>query len=129
MDTSDAPDHNASMPSDVLVVEDSLLIALDIEDALKRLGVETVRTATSVADALARIAERAPDFAIVDYRLGEEPSTPVAEALSGLGVKFVLATGYSEQFEELERLAPAEILQKPFGRVAIEQAVLSHAPR
>ena len=52
----------AAMPKDVLLVEDTMIIALDAEDMLRELGVETVRVARGVGQALQQIASRAPDF-------------------------------------------------------------------
>jgi len=48
---------------DILVVEDDPLIALDVEDTLRQLGIASVRSAARVADALALIESRRPDFA------------------------------------------------------------------
>jgi len=66
------------MPGDVLVVEDDPIIALGIEDTILGFGVKSVRTAGSVAKALAMIAERAPDFALLDVGLVREKSFAVA---------------------------------------------------
>ncbi|MEL7219350.1 MAG: HWE histidine kinase domain-containing protein, partial [Pseudomonadota bacterium] len=49
----------APVPSHVLVVEDSMIIALDTEENLKRLGVPTVTVASSVAAALEALEKRA----------------------------------------------------------------------
>ena len=54
------------MPNDVLIVEDDPIIALDFEDTILGFGVKAVRTAGSVAKALKMIADRAPDFALLD---------------------------------------------------------------
>ena len=63
-----------ALPSDLLLVEDDPIIALDFEDTILGLGVKTVRTAAGVARALQLIADRAPDFALLDVSLvREEP--------------------------------------------------------
>ena len=71
------------MPNDVLIVEDDPIIALDFEDTILGFGVKTVRTAGSVAKALVLIAERPPDFALLDVGLIREKSFAVAERLTG----------------------------------------------
>ena len=71
------------MPNDVLIVEDDPIIALDFEDTLLGFGVKTVRTAASVAKALAMIEQRPPDFALLDVSLIREKSFAVAERLDG----------------------------------------------
>ena len=64
------PDHMpAALPNDVLIVEDDPIIALDFEDTILGFGVKRVRTAASVARALELIADRAPDFALLDVGL------------------------------------------------------------
>ncbi len=113
----------AALPRDVLVVEDSLIIALDIEEMIKELGVASVRVESSVAGALGAITNRQPDFAIVDYNLGEETSAPVARKLSARGVSFVLATGQSNTLGGIEDLGALAILVKPFAPHDIERVL------
>ena len=68
-----------SMPTDVLIVEDDAIIALDFEDTILGFGVKAVRTASNVARALRLIDDRAPDFALLDVALASEKSFAVAE--------------------------------------------------
>ena len=72
------------MPDDVLIVEDDPIIALDFEDTILGFGVKTVRTAANVARALALIADRPPEFALLDVGLIREKSFAVAERLEAL---------------------------------------------
>jgi light-regulated signal transduction histidine kinase (bacteriophytochrome) len=111
----------ASHPGRVLVVEDSIIIALDTEENLKRLGVGDVQLESSVTGALAAIADSPPDFAIIDFNLGGESSEPIADALRAAGVRFVLATGYAEGAGSFERLGAAAVLRKPYGMTEIER--------
>jgi light-regulated signal transduction histidine kinase (bacteriophytochrome) len=115
-------------PARVLVVEDSIIIALDTEENLKRLGVAEVRLESSVTGALAAIAGSRPDFAIIDFNLGGESSEPIAEALRAAGVRFVLATGYAEGAGSFERLGAAAVLRKPYGMTEIERLLVSTEP-
>ena len=111
-------------PARVLVVEDSIIIALDTEENLKRLGVAEVRLESSVAEALAAIADDPPDFAIIDFNLGGESSEPIADALRAAGVRFVLATGYTEGAGQFERLGAEAVLRKPYGMTEIERLLV-----
>ncbi|MFL0357646.1 HWE histidine kinase domain-containing protein [Erythrobacter sp. GH1-10] len=115
------------LPEHVLLVEDSMIIALDTEESLKGLGIKSVAVEASVSGALAAIERRTPDFAIVDFNLGTETSEPVAQELAAKGVRFVLATGYAEMADEVERLGAVGLLRKPYGRSEIEE-LLSGAP-
>ena len=73
------PTSSDRLPDDVLVVEDDPIIALDLEDTLLGLGIKTVRIAATVAKAMAMIAGRAPDFALLDVGLIREKSFAIAE--------------------------------------------------
>ncbi|HSF13688.1 MAG TPA: HWE histidine kinase domain-containing protein, partial [Erythrobacter sp.] len=114
----------ADRPASVLVVEDSIIIALDTEENLKRLGVDEVRLESSVAGALFAIADRKPDFAIIDFNLGGESSEPIATALREAGVRFVLATGYAEAAGEFEQMGAEAVLRKPYGMTEIERLLV-----
>lgn len=96
------------MPGDVLIVEDDPIIALGFEDMILGFGVQTVRTAGSVARALDMIADRAPQFALLDVGLVREKSFAIAERLEALKIPFVFVTGYGakEKF-------PAAFVNKP----------------
>ena len=105
-----------SPPESVLLVEDSMIIALDAEDCLKELGVATVHTESSVSGALGSLSKNTPEMAILDYNLGRENSEPVAEKLRELGVPFWLATGYGEMADRIEKLGARGLLTKPYGK-------------
>lgn len=111
----------ASMPKHVLVVEDSMIIAMDTEDSLRSLGVETVTTAASVAGAINSIEKDTPELAILDYNLGTETSDPVASVLKARGIPFVLASGYGELSEGLEERGAFALLKKPYGKAELEK--------
>ncbi|RYY41919.1 MAG: GAF domain-containing protein, partial [Sphingomonadales bacterium] len=81
----------------LLLVEDSLIIALDAEDIATRLGATDVMTAASVDAALDLIAAQPPTVAILDINLGSTTSFPIADALFERRIPFMFATGYGEQ--------------------------------
>ncbi|MET0137153.1 MAG: HWE histidine kinase domain-containing protein [Sphingobium sp.] len=99
---------------DVLVVEDSLIIALDAEDIVGRLGAETTLTAATVEGAMDTIAAHTPHVAILDVNLGDRNSFAVADRLAKLGVPFLFATGYGEQAQLPLEHRGRTVLQKPY---------------
>ncbi len=111
------------MPDDVLVVEDNLIIALDAEDMLRELGVTAVRTAGSVNQALQLIAERVPEFALLDVNLGSETSFGIAQRLRELNVPMAFATGYGDQHAFAGEFADTPIVRKPYSVQTIQEAV------
>ena len=96
------------VPDDVLIVEDDPIIALDFEDRILGFGVKMVRTAGNVTRALEMIADRAPDFALLDIGLVREKSFAVAERLDVLEIPFAFVTGYGADVR-----LPAAFAQKP----------------
>ncbi len=81
----------------ILVVEDELVLAMELEALVTRLGHAVLGPVPTVGRALALLERKQPDAALLDVNLGGEPATPVAEALLERGVPFVLVTGYGEE--------------------------------
>lgn len=100
-----------------------MIIALDTEEMLEQIGIERVDVESNAYDAIAAIRRTSPDFAILDYNLGDESCAPVAGELSARGVPFILATGHSKDFRTLGELGAVDLMTKPYTRAAIEQAL------
>src|SRR6267142_9499 len=117
------PIPSDDLPDDVLVVEDDAIIAIDFEDTLLGFGVKTVRTAGNVARALDLIADRAPDFALLDVGLVHEKSFAVAARLKELDIPFIFITGYGRDVRLPPALADQPRLAKPCTTEALEAAL------
>lgn len=115
-----APPGMAIFPDDLLLVEDDPIIALDFEDTVLGLGVKTVRTAGSVAKALAMIADRAPNFALLDVGLGREKSFAIAERLDALKIPFAFVTGYAAEVKVPAAFSDRPRLPKPCSTEELE---------
>ena len=85
---------DGSMNIRVLVVEDDYVIALYIGRQLVDAGFEVVGPATSVADALRLVAEPGCDVAVLNVKLGDETSEPIARKLQVSGKPFIVLSGY-----------------------------------
>jgi CheY-like chemotaxis protein len=116
-----------ALPTDVLLVEDDPIIALDFEDTILGLGVKNVRTAAGVARALQMIADRAPDFALLDVSLVREKSFAIAERLDALKIPFAFVTGYSSEVRLPEAFMGRPRLLKPCSTEALETALRLYA--
>jgi len=121
------PDHLPALPDDVLIVEDDPIIALDFEDTILGFGVKTIRTAGSVAKALEMIADRAPDFALLDVGLVHEKSFAIAERLDALKVPFVFVTGYGADVRLPAAFADKRRLPKPYSAEALQAMLRSQS--
>jgi light-regulated signal transduction histidine kinase (bacteriophytochrome)/CheY-like chemotaxis protein len=106
----------------VLLVEDSLIIALDAEDILSRFGAE-VSTASTPDAAHDILDQHRVDFAILDINLGDQTSFGVADRLTELGVPFFFASGYGEQANLPMEHRGAAVVQKPYTTHNIAKAI------
>lgn len=111
---------SARLASDVLVVEDSLIIALDAEETLRKLGIAAIRTANSVSSALALLEQRVPEYALLDVNLGTETSFALASKLLELGVRFAFMTGYGDDSAFPAQFAAVPRIRKPFTSQILE---------
>ncbi len=107
----------------ILLVEDSLIIALDAEDAMMRLGAEDVVTAASIEAALDLIAAAPPTLAMLDINLGQTTSFPIADRLRDLDIPFLFATGYGEQAQFPDHHRGRPVVQKPYTIENIARAI------
>lgn len=106
----------------VLIVEDSLLLAMELEAGLEDSGVEVVGCAAELGEALAML-EQAFDAAVLDADLNGQSVAPVAEVLRREGRPFVFATGYADKAAPMGFDAP--IVRKPYNVHQIARALAS----
>lgn len=107
----------------ILMVEDQLLIAMDVQTMLAREGAATVETASSVKEGLHSLNIFHPDVAILDVNLGNGSSLPVAHALVARGIPFVFATGYGETSLIPAELGYVPIVRKPYDITSLISAL------
>ena len=110
----------------VLVVEDEMLVAMNIEDMLLDLGHEVAALASRLESALALAREGSFDIAMLDVNLAGQASFPVADLLRERGIPYLFATGYGVQgIAESHRAVP--VLQKPFRARDLEETLRAAA--
>ncbi|MBW6424761.1 GAF domain-containing protein [Rhizobium sp. XQZ8] len=107
---------------ELLLVEDQMLIAADVEAMLADHGIEKVTTTPSAADAFRRLKDFTPDVAILDVNLGSGTSLPIAEELLRRDVPFIFATGYSDR-SIIPASFSAPVVRKPYEATALIGAV------
>jgi DNA-binding NarL/FixJ family response regulator len=111
----------------VLVVEDQLIIAMDVESVLASHGASIVGTAATSDEALRLVSATPPDVAVLDVNLGAGTSIPVAEELVKLNIPFVFATGYGDTTMIPSHLTVAPIVRKPHDAGTLVAAVAAVA--
>ncbi len=103
----------------VLVLEDSLIIAMEAEDILRAIGVETIRICSSIAQATEAVEAERFDFALLDVNLGEVMSFDFARRLVAENIPFGFVSGYSDTQDFPEELQNRPLLVKPFDETAM----------
>ena len=100
----------------VLIVEDEVLIALDIEAALEQKGALVKGPVTRLADGLPIAENQSHEFdcAVLDVNLRGEEVFPIAEKLQKNGIPFLFHTGHGKSEVLQQRFANAPVCNKPF---------------
>jgi CheY-like chemotaxis protein len=108
----------------ILVVEDEILIALELQSLLQDFGHEVVGAATSSTGALALAQELRPDLAFVDIHLADGPTgIDVARRLSGeLGVTVLFMTANAKRIPE-DCAGAKGVISKPYTERGVRQAI------
>lgn len=79
----------------ILIVEDEAPIALNLAAAVQQAGGIVIGPVASVAGAHAAMADNRLDGALLDIRLRNETSFPLADVLAVLNIPFVFVSGLS----------------------------------
>lgn len=106
----------------VLIVEDAVLLALELETGLSEAGATVVGPAYELEEAMALLDEPI-DAAVLDANLNGRSVTPVAEVLHKRGVPFVFATGYGEAGSAPGGFDTAPVIRKPYDVTQVAAAV------
>ena len=103
----------------ILVVEDYALIALEVEDAVRRNGGQVLGPVANIADALKLLDDVACDAALLDIRLlNGETAYQVAERLQAQTIPFAFVTAWDGDIDA--RFVDVPVLRKPFGEVELD---------
>ena len=111
----------------ILIVEDDLLIASQMEEALTEGGFQVVGTASTGEEALQLARSQAPTLVVMDIRLaGDRDGIDTAlELFHSHSIRCIFASAYSDQ-EAQRRAAPAAPLgwlQKPYTMASLTAKV------
>jgi len=108
-------------PPRILIVEDELLIALFIEEMVRKMGYRVSGIAYTIAMAHKAFARRNFEAVLLDVDLDGHDHPEVADLLLERGIPLAFLTGYDYLVEPRHDSVP--LLQKPF-RPAQLQIVL-----
>jgi CheY-like chemotaxis protein len=118
----------AEVATNVLIIEDETLIAIELERLVESLGHRLVGVARTHAEAIKLADTEQPGLILADIQLADGSSglEAVNELLRSFEVPVIFITAYPERFLSGERPEPAFLISKPF-QPAMVSAVTSQA--
>lgn len=126
---SEASDEiSRQVATDILIIEDEPLIAMDIEEMVESLGHRVVGTARTHKEATALFHKTNPKMVLADIHLADGSSgiDAVNEILSATPVPVIFITAFPERLLTGERPEPAFLVTKPFNPDMVK-ALISQA--
>lgn len=114
--------------TDILIIEDEPLIAMDIEEMVESLGHRVVGTARTHSEATALFNKTQPRMVLADIQLADGSSgiDAVNEILTTTSVPVIFITAFPERLLTGERPEPAFLVTKPFNPDMVK-ALISQA--
>ncbi|WP_274627548.1 response regulator [Arvimicrobium flavum] len=114
--------------TDVMIIEDEPLIAMDIEEMVESLGHRVVGTARTHKEATALFEKTNPKLVLADIQLADGSSgiDAVNEILATASVPVIFITAFPERLLTGERPEPAFLVTKPFNPDMVK-ALISQA--
>jgi len=118
----------AQIATDVLIIEDEVLIALELEQLVENLGHRTIGIARTRSEAITLSKIKPPGLILADIQLADGSSglEAVNELLDSFEVPVIFITAYPERFLTGERPEPAFLVSKPYEQTTVS-ALISQA--
>ncbi len=119
--------------TDVLVIEDESIIALDICSIVESLGHRVIKVATTRQQAVEAARKHRPGLVLADIQLADHSSgiDAVNDILEDSRVPVIFITAYPDRLLTGERPEPTFLISKPFSqdevRATVSQALLIYA--
>ena len=124
-DLADARERlRASAATDVLIIEDEPIIAMDIEELVQGCGHRVVGVAATERDAVEIARRTRPGLILADINLGAggDGAAAVARILQGHRTPVIFVTAYPERLLTGEEVEPAFVITKPFEPIMLAVA-------
>jgi DNA-directed RNA polymerase specialized sigma24 family protein len=123
------------LATEVLIIEDEPVIAVDLERIVREMGHRVVGVAATRDEALAIAAAAPPGLVLADVRLadGSSGADAVGDILERQDAPVIFVTAFPETLLTGRRPEPAFLVPKPFQtatlKALIGQALFFHQPR
>lgn len=118
----------ADIATDIMIIEDEPLIAMDLEALVEGLGHRVTGIARTRTEAVSLAGSKRPGLILADIQLADGSSglDAVNDLLEAFEVPVIFITAYPERFLTGERPEPAFLIAKPFQPANVS-AVISQA--
>jgi CheY-like chemotaxis protein len=118
----------AQVATDVLIIEDEPMIAMDLESIVEGLGHRVAGVARTHSEAVSAVAEEKPGLVLADIQLADGSSglDAVNEMLGTFEVPVIFITAYPDRLLTGERPEPAFLITKPYQPDTVK-AIVSQA--
>jgi CheY-like chemotaxis protein len=116
------------MSTNVVIIEDEPLIALDLEQLVTDLGHRVVRIARTARQAVEAVTSLRPGLVLADIQLADGSSglDAVNEILSSIQVPVIFVTAFPQRLLTGTRPEPTFLITKPFQAENLK-AIISQA--
>jgi len=110
------------LPTDVLIIEDEPIIAMDLETLVESQGHHVIGIAATHAETIEIVHRTRPGLILADIQLADGSSglQAVNEILQSFDVPVIFITAYPEYLLTGERPEPTFLLTKPFRNDALK---------
>jgi DNA-directed RNA polymerase specialized sigma24 family protein len=118
----------AQVATDVLIIEDEPMIAMDLESIVEGLGHRVTGVARTHTEALKAVTQQKPGLVLADIQLADGSSglDAVNEMLGSIEVPVIFITAYPDRLLTGERPEPAFLITKPYQPDTVK-AIISQA--
>jgi CheY-like chemotaxis protein/DNA-directed RNA polymerase specialized sigma24 family protein len=118
----------AEIATDVLIIEDEIFIAMELEEMVKNLGHRVIGIARTRSEALALVKKEQPGLILADIQLADGSSglDAVNDMLGSFTAPVIFITAYPERLLTGTRPEPAFLITKPF-QPSMVSAIASQA--
>jgi DNA-directed RNA polymerase specialized sigma24 family protein len=111
--------------TEVMIIEDEPIIAMDLETIVRDLGHHVVGVAVTRDEAVAMALDKRPGLVLADIQLADDSSgiDAVKDILAQFSVPVIFITAFPERLLTGERPEPTFLITKPFQRSTVKAAI------
>ena len=128
-------DIERELKTEVLVIEDEAIIAMDIKELAEELGHHVTAIARTREEAVKAARAKPPGLVLADIQLADDSSgiDAVRDILANFDAPVIFVTAFPERLLTGDRPEPAYLMTKPFERLTLKatigQALFFHRSR